>query len=163
MDLAGFRAHVGAVIGTDVTAGSEDEGFVDDWVNQAVIRVLEDTRCYATRTTVATTAGIGDYTLDTDILMLIGWTYQNTNGETPRLRQVEPEEILDMRAFQGSAGDPIDRFAIIAGPAMAKTCAVVTFVGGTSNPDAVIYRPRGAPNSRDSSQIGITITAPSRK
>ena len=26
-----------------------------------------------------------------------------------------------------------------------------------------IYRPRGVPNSRDSSQIGITITAPSRK
>ena len=26
-----------------------------------------------------------------------------------------------------------------------------------------IYRPRGLPNSRDSSQIGITITAPSRK
>ena len=25
------------------------------------------------------------------------------------------------------------------------------------------YRPRGVPNSRDSSQIGITITAPSRK
>jgi len=25
------------------------------------------------------------------------------------------------------------------------------------------YRPRGAPNSRDSSQIGITMTAPSRK
>ena len=27
----------------------------------------------------------------------------------------------------------------------------------------VTYRPRGLPNSRDSSQIGITITAPSRK
>ena len=27
----------------------------------------------------------------------------------------------------------------------------------------LIYRPRGLPNSRDSSQIGITITAPSRK
>jgi hypothetical protein len=26
-----------------------------------------------------------------------------------------------------------------------------------------LYRPRGAPNIRDISQIGITITAPSRK
>jgi hypothetical protein len=25
------------------------------------------------------------------------------------------------------------------------------------------YRPRGAPNTRESSQIGITMTAPSRK
>ena len=55
------------------------------------------------------------------------------------------------------------RFATIAGPAMAKTCAVVTFVGETSNRSCAIYRPRGAPNIRDSSQIGITITAPSRK
>ncbi len=30
-------------------------------------------------------------------------------------------------------------------------------------PPARNYRPRGVPNSRDSSQIGITITAPSRK
>jgi hypothetical protein len=28
---------------------------------------------------------------------------------------------------------------------------------------AKVYRPRGAPNIRDNSQIGITITAPSRK
>jgi hypothetical protein len=27
----------------------------------------------------------------------------------------------------------------------------------------MLYRPRGAPNIRDSSQTGITITAPSRK
>jgi hypothetical protein len=53
------------------------------------------------------------------------------------------------------------RFAIIAGPAMANTCLVVTLVGGASN--SVVQRPRGAPNSRDSSQTGITMTAPSRK
>jgi hypothetical protein len=44
---------------------------------------------------------------------------------------------------------------------MANTCRVVTLVGGASN--AVGQRPRGAPNTRDNSQIGITITAPSRK
>ena len=78
------------------------------------------------------------------------------------------------------------RFAIIAGPAMANTCAVVTFEGGAGEcmldlaghavmaaadksqlhrllPPVSDYRPRGLPNSRDSSQIGITITAPSRK
>jgi hypothetical protein len=47
---------------------------------------------------------------------------------------------------------------------MAKTCAVVTLVGGASNcSSALSYRPRGPPNSRDRNQIGITITAPSRK
>jgi len=57
------------------------------------------------------------------------------------------------------------RFATIAGPAMAKTCAVVTLDEGANNfrLRARLYRPRGAPNIRDISQIGITITAPSRK
>ena len=56
------------------------------------------------------------------------------------------------------------RFATIAGPAMAKTCAVVTLDKEVNElrPRA-LYLPRGAPNIRDISQIGITITAPSRK
>jgi hypothetical protein len=53
------------------------------------------------------------------------------------------------------------RFATIAGPAMAKTRALVTFELKGGKP--VDYRPRGAPNIRDSSQIGMTMTAPSRK
>jgi hypothetical protein len=57
------------------------------------------------------------------------------------------------------------RLAIIAGPAMAKTCAVVTLASELNECglSADLYRPRGAPNSRDNSQTGITITAPSRK
>jgi hypothetical protein len=57
------------------------------------------------------------------------------------------------------------RFATIAGPAMAKTCAVVTLVGGTNKRRLCtkLYRPRGVLNSRDRNQIGSTITAPSRK
>ena len=54
------------------------------------------------------------------------------------------------------------RFGIIAGPAMANTCRVVT-TGREGASNAVGQRPRGAPNTRDSSQIGITMTAPSRK
>jgi hypothetical protein len=47
---------------------------------------------------------------------------------------------------------------------MAKTCAVVTLDTGANDCSRrAIYRPRGAPNIRDSSQIGMTITAPSRK
>ena len=56
------------------------------------------------------------------------------------------------------------RFAIIAGPAMAKTCAVVTLDSDVNEAcRRALYLPRGAPNIRDISQIGITITAPSRK
>ena len=54
------------------------------------------------------------------------------------------------------------RFATIAGPAMAKTRALVTLEFNEAGLRAC-YRPRGAPSMRDISQIGITITAPSRK
>ena len=56
------------------------------------------------------------------------------------------------------------RLATIAGPAMAKTCAEVT-LGMAVNEAGLraIYRPRGAPSRRDRNQIGMTITAPSRK
>ncbi len=56
------------------------------------------------------------------------------------------------------------RFATIAGPAMAKTCVVVTLDKEFNEAcRRALYLPRGAPNIRDISQIGITITAPSRK
>jgi hypothetical protein len=47
---------------------------------------------------------------------------------------------------------------------MAKTCAVVT-LDKEANEACLraLYLPRGALNIRDISQIGITITAPSRK
>jgi hypothetical protein len=47
---------------------------------------------------------------------------------------------------------------------MAKTCAVVTRDREFNEAGLrACYRPRGAPSMRDISQIGITITAPSRK
>jgi hypothetical protein len=56
------------------------------------------------------------------------------------------------------------RLATIAGPAMANTCALLTWeVDDNGSGSRADYRPRGAPNIRDSSQIGTTITAPSRK
>jgi hypothetical protein len=54
--------------------------------------------------------------------------------------------------------------ATIAGPAMAKTCAEVTREGRlNARRPAGPYLPRGALKIRDSTQIGITMTAPSRK
>jgi hypothetical protein len=47
---------------------------------------------------------------------------------------------------------------------MANTCAVVTLDTEFNETGLrASYRPRGALNIRDSSQTGITITAPSRK
>ena len=56
------------------------------------------------------------------------------------------------------------RLATIAGPAIAKTWAELT-LGKAVNEIGLraIYRPRGAPSRRDRNQIGMTITAPSRK
>ena len=73
------------------------------------------------------------------------------------------------------------RFATIAGPAMAKTRALVILefkgivvrkfyclsmiLSENRYPlfRIMLYRPRGLPNTRIKSQSGLTITAPSRK
>jgi hypothetical protein len=70
-----------------------------------------------------------------------------------------PIAIVETMPIRG-----VVRLATIAGPAMAKTCPVVTLDVEVNDPGLrAIYRPRGAPNIRDNSQTGITITAPSRK
>ena len=81
---------------------------------------------------------------------------------TPPSSVASPSRPIAMVETMPISG--VVRFATIAGPAMAKTCAVVTLDEGANEFGLrVVYRPRGAPNIRDISQIGITITAPSRK
>ena len=99
---------------------------------------------------------------------------------TPPSSVASPSRPIAVVETMPSSG--VVRLATIAGPAMANTCAVVTLDergecmpeldGQPASPQPTIamhrllrgdYRPRGLPNSRDSSQIGITITAPSRK
>jgi len=83
---------------------------------------------------------------------------------TPPSRVASPSRPIAIVETMPISG--VVRFATIAGPAMAKTCALVTLETEVNDGclyESSVYRARGVPNSRDSSQIGITITAPSRK
>ena len=81
---------------------------------------------------------------------------------TPPSSVASPSRPIAIVATMPSSG--VVRLATIAGPAMANTCADVTLDGEVNEAGLrAVYRPRGAPNNREISQIGITITAPSRK
>jgi hypothetical protein len=90
---------------------------------------------------------------------------QNRQSKTTEAMATPPSSVgSPSRPIAMVETTPINgvvRFATIAGPAMAKTRALVTWEFKREWP--IDYRPRGAPNIRIKSQIGMTITAPSRK
>lgn len=110
--LAQIRNEVVRVIGLDDTVSGADEVLVDGWINEAVLDVLLQTRCYVTSSTTTTTAGEGDYTLDSDILQTQDM-YCTDGGQTQRLRQVSPAQILDMRVASNVQQDsPTTHYAV---------------------------------------------------
>src|SRR6476659_3133257 len=102
MDLAAIRNEVVRVIGLDSTAAGADETLVDQWANEAVVDILLQTRCYVKAASTDTTAGQGDYDLDAQILHVVD-LYDTSNGNSYRLKQVSPAELLDMRVNSNAA------------------------------------------------------------
>ena len=112
MDLADIRNEVSRVIGLDTTAAGADETLVDQWANEGVLDILQETRCYVAAAETTVTAGQGDYTLDSDILHVVD-LHLTSSGVTYRLKQVSPQMLLDMRVTANSqASSPISHFAV---------------------------------------------------
>jgi hypothetical protein len=119
MDLAAIRNEVTRVIGLDSTAAGADETLVDQWANEAVIDILLQTRCYVTSATAETTADTGDYTFDSGILHVVDM-YIASGGNSYRLKQVSPAELLDMRVNgQSVASAPVSHFAVVGSNMLA--------------------------------------------
>ena len=112
MDLADIRNEVSRIIGLDTTAAGTDETLVDAWANEAVIDILLETRCYVSSATTSLTVDEGDYTLDSDILHVVD-VHLTSGGVRYRLKQVAPQQLLDMRVTDnGEAASPISHFAV---------------------------------------------------
>lgn len=94
--LANFRNVVARKTGMDNTASSDEQALIDEWVNQAVTQVLLDTHCKVSKSTMALTAGQGDYDLDTDILQITRLVDSNN-------REMEPVQVHEMHRLRGSA------------------------------------------------------------
>lgn len=117
--LAQIRNEVVRVIGLDATAAGPDEILVDQWANEAVIDILLQTRCYVTSATAETTADVEDYTFDSEILHVVDM-YITSASNSYRLRQVSPQQLLDMRVTgQSAASAPVSHFAVVGSNMLA--------------------------------------------
>ena len=153
MDLADIRNEVSRVIGLDQTAAGTDETLIDAWANEAVIDILMETRCYVASATTSLTADEGDYTLDSDILHVVD-CYLTDNGNRYRLKQVSPQQLLDMRVTSNAqATAPVTHFAVLGSsllivypiPSVADTMTLyyvprpTVMSSGTHDPSSTTY------------------------
>jgi len=88
-----------------------DQSRMTVWANEAVVNVLRRTRCYVVSSTTTLTAGQGDYTLDTDILLAMN-VYLTSQGTSWPLERIPTEELLDLRHQNVSASSPVQYYAI---------------------------------------------------
>ena len=150
--LAQIRNEVSRVVGLDQTAAGADETLLDGWANEAVLDILLQTRCYVAVSTTTLTANTGDYTLDTAILHVVD-CYLTASSTGYRLRQVSPQELLDMRVTSPGAASPATCFAVAGSnllmlyptPSTADTLSVyyvprpTAMSAGTHDPSNTTY------------------------
>lgn len=94
--LTQLETNVGSELGLDYTGA--DKTLLDQRLNQAVRRVLLDTMCYVTSATMSESAGAGDYTLDSNILRVVGWQWSGTNSLYSVPQRTSVPEILRLRS-----------------------------------------------------------------
>lgn len=99
--LSELETSVAGETGFNLTLDA-DKALVDRRLNQAVRKVLLDTRCYVTTATMDETSGTGDYMLDTDILLVVALQWSTSTATYSMPERVSPEEILRLRASASS-------------------------------------------------------------
>lgn len=109
--LAQFRSQVSYKLGTDNTAGSVEQGLVDGWVNQAIVDILMETAVYVVESVATLTSGQGDYTMDSNIL-IVKDVYITSGGSTWTLDHVSPDQIIQYRTSTSVGGGPSRYFAL---------------------------------------------------
>ena len=145
MTLEQIRNEVVRVIGLDETEGQPDLNLVDSWASAAVLDILMETRCFVQPATMETTANQADYDLSTGILHVLD-LYVTDSGTAYRLKQVSPQQLIDMRVGSNvQAESPATHFSV-AGSNLLMLYPTPTSVTTLT----LYYVPRPAPMSFDS-------------
>lgn len=112
MNLSQFRTALSNELGLDNNANTE-QSIIDDAVNNAVQKVLEDTHCFVEE--VDYSGGFdgtsGDYTLDTAILAVIDM-YLTTQGANYHLERLTFQDLIERRRIASPSGSPTMYYAI---------------------------------------------------
>ena len=111
MNVATFALRVTHAIGIDAATAnsgtSQEYTLFLSWLNEAVVQFLRKTKVYKKTASMALTVGIGDYTVDNDILAFEDVTYSPSGGSARSLTQIDSWQIRDMRLPTATiASDP---------------------------------------------------------
>jgi hypothetical protein len=112
--LQDFRTNITAQLGLDAI-GNSDQTFVDGWVNEGVVEVMQRCRINVVSGTLILVAAQFDYTLSTTILALEEM-FVTPVGQTQAylMYRKTPGEIIQMRVG-ASGGTPPVRFYALNG------------------------------------------------
>jgi hypothetical protein len=112
MNLSQFETAVAAELGLSTT---DEKTVIDDAVNQAVQRVLEDTHCYVKETDYSGWDGTSqNYTLDATILDIVEVQLTST-GVTYPLERLSIIDLLERRRTGQTSGSPTRYYAVSGG------------------------------------------------
>lgn len=93
-------------------SATDEKTTLDDAINVAVQRVLEDTHCYVKKIDYTGFDGInGDYTLDSTILEIEDLYLTSSAGTRYALIRVSIQELNERRRVSLAAGSPTTHFA----------------------------------------------------
>lgn len=101
-----------ALTGLSDAASSADRALMDGWVNEALLRVFQDTQCVVTRIDVTLTAGQDEYALDRGILSTLNYAQSSVNPSA-KISVMDAADILE-RKFLIGAGS-VRFFAVLGG------------------------------------------------
>jgi hypothetical protein len=112
VNLGQFETAVAAELGLSTT---DEKTVIDDALNQAVQRVLEDTHCYVKETDYTGWDGTSqNYTLDATILDIIEVQLTST-GVTYPLERLSIIDLLERRRSGQTSGSPTRYYAVSGG------------------------------------------------
>lgn len=92
--------EVSRSLGLDDTAGTDELTLMQRWVNRGIVDILMKTRCYMDLGTMTLQAGVTDYRIDTNILVVNQITVPDAAGNTVELDVINMNDILPYLSSQ---------------------------------------------------------------
>jgi len=110
VNLLQFETAVANETGLSAT---DEKTTIDDALNVAVQRVLEDTHCYVKKTDYTGFDGVsGDYTLDAAILDIVELYLTSSSATRYALARVSVSELIERRRVSVASGSPTSFYAV---------------------------------------------------
>lgn len=114
MTLGSLRYKIAHRFGLDIANGDQ-RNLIDDWVYEAVLEFLRETKLVKKTAAMALTSGQGDYELDLSILSFEDlWISPTTSIQGAMLKPVDSSDIRKARLSQSSApvGTGVSQYAL---------------------------------------------------